>query len=181
MRLKTVARSDRLAIIAHGDRQEVILDIGVFDPALVRMKAQASNWFDAPRPLPVRSHCAPTNALPQRLPVFVKGYRLAGRKLHIDLKVILQVRPHTLAVGNNVDPMLLQMLGRSDPRQRLRSLGELIDEAAMITSRPARMTSMPARVSTSTPTARLPSITILRAKPRAMWTCRPPSPVSDRR
>ena len=39
---------------------------GYSTPAFDRMKAQASNWFDAPGPFPVNSHCAPTQALPQR-------------------------------------------------------------------------------------------------------------------
>ena len=59
----------------------------------------------------------PDQCLAPKVPVFVKGYRLASRKLHIDLQVILQVRPHALAVGDNLDPVFAKMLGRSDPRQ----------------------------------------------------------------
>jgi hypothetical protein len=50
MGLEPVALRDGGAVIAHGDGQEMELDVRIGDPARERMKPQASNWFDAPRP-----------------------------------------------------------------------------------------------------------------------------------
>ncbi len=52
----------------------------------------------------------------------------------------------------------------------IRSFGELIDEAAIMTSRRARMVEKVRPASISTPTARLPSSTILRARPLTSLT-----------
>ena len=66
MGLEAVPLGRRAAVVAHRERQEMELDVGIIDPGRERMKPQLSNWFEAPGPRLPSSHRTPTHALPGR-------------------------------------------------------------------------------------------------------------------
>jgi hypothetical protein len=115
MGLKTMPARRRLAIIAHGDGQEVILDIGIFDTRFGADKGTSLELVAGPQPLARQKPLRADGGLAPEVPVFIQRHRLAGLKLHIDFKVILQVRAHARTICHNLDPVFLQMRGRADP------------------------------------------------------------------
>ena len=117
MRLKPVAFGGGLPVIAHSNRQEVILDIGIFNP---RLRPDEGRAFELVR----RAHAGfreqplrANHGLGKDVPVLVQRDWLAGGHLDIQFKVVLQVLAHTGAVGDHLDTMLCQMGRRADARQ----------------------------------------------------------------
>ena len=117
MGLKPMPFGCGLAIIAHRDRQEVILDIGVFDTGFGPDKG---GRFKLVR----RAHASfgeqplrPDHRLREDIPMLVERDGLACRHLDVQLKMVLQVLTDTRAVRHNVDPVFRQMGRRANARQ----------------------------------------------------------------
>ena len=104
-----------LPIIAHGNRQEVILDVGIFHALIRPDKATGLKLVGRAKALLGQKPLRPDQRLAPNVPVFVKRYRLGGLILHVDLKMVLQVRPHTGAVRHDVNPVILQMRRIANP------------------------------------------------------------------
>ena len=63
MRLEAVRLGRRLAVVAHGGGDEMVLDVGVVDAGRGAHEGGASKWLVAPRPVLKNSHSAPISAL----------------------------------------------------------------------------------------------------------------------
>ena len=105
-------------------------------PARERMKPQDSKWLVAPRPVLEEQPLQPDHALREPVQLRVERDRLRGLQLEIDLEMVLQVLAHAGQGVHHVDAGSLQTSPGPMP-ESCSSFGELMAEAAMITSRRA--------------------------------------------
>lgn len=169
MRLEPMALRRRLAVIADGDGQEMILDIGLLD---ARRRAQEGAGFEL-----VGSAEAGFEEHPLRAdnPLHVPGQpgverdRLQAGLLEIEFHMVLQVGADARPVVFHLYAHLLQMLPGADAGEH-QQFRELKEDAETITSRFALTISILPPRSISTPVARPFSITTLRAKQRISST-----------
>ena len=111
-----VALNGGPAVIAHGNRQEVVLDIGVFD---ARMAADEGGTFELVRGTGATTRQKPAAAypgLPEKVPVTVEGNRLFRGHLDVDLEMVLEVRADAGRVPDHLDPVGSEVCTRTDAR-----------------------------------------------------------------
>jgi hypothetical protein len=114
MGLKPVPLRRRLAVITHGDGQEMELDVGIVQP---RARADETAGLEIVRCAQTLAGEQPLRAdqrLAPKRPIGRKADGLGGGVLDVKLEVILQVRAHARAVGDHGNSVLGQMLARSN-------------------------------------------------------------------
>jgi hypothetical protein len=84
MHLEAMALGHGLAIVAHRDRQEVILDVGIVHPAVGADEGTALELVRSTKPSAGEQPLRPHRRLAQKVPVFVKRYRMLRGILHVD-------------------------------------------------------------------------------------------------
>ena len=67
MRLEAVAAHGGLAVVAHGERQEVELDVGIVDAGGGAQEGRALELVRGTEAAAQDSHCAPISAFEMRL------------------------------------------------------------------------------------------------------------------
>ena len=117
MGLEPMAFRCGLAIVAHRNGQEVILNIRVVDSLVRPNEGGTFKLVRRPKASLAKEPLRPNPGLAQKVPIFEQGNRLLRGKLKLELQVILQVLTHTGAIRNHLDAMFRQMFGRADTRQ----------------------------------------------------------------
>ena len=165
MRLEAVPAHRRLAVVAHRERQEMKLDVGIFDPGPRAHEGRRSRTGSTRRARAGdSSHCAPISALRQQVVVAIERDRLRARLLDVDLEMVLQVaadaragrrRPRCRARPDaraGADPRQHQQLRRVDRGRRQDHLAPRRDDLApppraisTPVARPSRSTTRSAR------------------------------------
>jgi hypothetical protein len=154
MGLKAMSLGGGLAVIAHGDGQEVVLDVRIVHALVGPDEGAAFKLVRRPKPGAGEQPLRADDRLAPEVPVFVKRYRQLRCKLHVDFQMVLQVRPDARPVRHHLDtvrfsdapaspiPDSIRSLRRVDRRGRKDHLGPL----ARITSiLPPRSTSTRSR------------------------------------
>ncbi|ENN86115.1 hypothetical protein RHSP_32539 [Rhizobium freirei PRF 81] len=124
MHLEAVAPGRRLAVIADGNRQEVILDIRLLDAGRRAQERTGFELVGGAEPL------LEEQPLRARDPLHVPGqpgierHRLHADLLEIEFHMVLQVRADARSVELHLDPHVAQVLTRSDAgeHQQLRGV-----------------------------------------------------------
>ena len=117
MHLKAMPLRRGLAIIAHGNRQEMILDIGIIDPRRRADKGAGLKLVRGPKPLFGEQPLRPDQRLAPEIPVFIERDRQLRGELEIDLHMVLQIGPDAGPVCDNLNPMRRQMARIANARQ----------------------------------------------------------------
>ena len=106
MGLEAVALGRRLAVIADRDRQEVILDVRVFDACFRTQEGSALEMVGGTEPGFEQQPFETDQALGEQVQLRVKADRLGAFLLDIELKMVLQIGTDAGAVRQNLDTML---------------------------------------------------------------------------
>ena len=118
MRLKPMALRQRLAVIGHGERQEVVLQIRIVDAGRGCARSRRiSKWFVAPEPVMAQQPAHADPRLGQRAHRRIERDRLATLHLEIEFQMVLQVLAHAWQLLHHLDAERAQFLGRPDPGQ----------------------------------------------------------------
>ena len=111
-----------VAVVAHGGGQEMVLDVGPFDP---RPGADEGTGFEVvggAEPVLEQDPADPDQQLGKRPQLAVEGDRLAAAELKVDLQVVLQVLADPGQIVGDRDPGRAQHRARADARE-LQDLG----------------------------------------------------------
>ena len=114
MGLKAVAFRRRLAVIAHGDGQEVILDVGIFHPRFRADEGAGLELVRSAEPLAGEQPLRADDSLAPEVPVLEQGDRQARGELQVKFHVVLQVRAHLRAVEDDGDAEAGEVVGGTD-------------------------------------------------------------------
>ena len=106
-----------LAVVTDGQRQEVILDVGVIHRIGGPDKSAAFELVGRAKPGLLQQPFHADPAFAQQVIVCIKRDRFQRLVLHIDFKMVLQVRTDPRPVGQGRDAVLAQVVGRPDARQ----------------------------------------------------------------
>ena len=118
MGLEAVSARGTAAVVVHGDRQEVILQVRVLDTGAAADEAARLEVAGGAQAL-AEEH--PVDADLQLVPGLerrVERHRLLAGVLDVDLQVVLQVLADARAVGRHRDAMGAQVVGRADAREQ---------------------------------------------------------------
>src|SRR6185312_16701269 len=151
MRLIAVTGSRRRPVVAHRNRQKVVLQVGMENARLAADKAARLEMVRAAEALAGQDPFDADLQLGERVRRAVKRDRLLAGILHVSLDVVLQVLTDARQVLDDGDAERLERVGVADPRQHEHLWG--VDRAALkITSRLTRAVATRPPLRYSTPT-----------------------------
>ena len=103
MRLETVRLGGGPAVVAHGGRDEMVLDIGVVDARRGAHERGRLEMVGGAKPRLEEQPFGADQCLRNRIEDRVEGDRLDRFLLDVELQMILQIAPDTGAVGDDFD------------------------------------------------------------------------------
>ena len=112
--LEAVALGGGLAVVAHGEGQEVVLDVRVLHAGAGADEAAGFEVVGGAEAIPEQEPARADQALGDKVPVAVERDRLAALHLQVDLQMVLQVGADAGPVGDHIDAVLLQVLAGAD-------------------------------------------------------------------
>ncbi len=94
----------RSAVVGHGHRQEVILDIRVLDPRPAADESARLKVIGGPQAVLAQNPAHADERLAERIHMLVQRDRLFARHLEIKLQVVLQVLTHSRQIVHHRNP-----------------------------------------------------------------------------
>ena len=117
MGLKAMPIGRRLAVITNGDRQEVILNIGIVDTRFGAHKGGAFKLVGGAKTGFEEQPLSADHRLGKQIQLRIERNRLGAGLLDIQFQMILQIAANAWTVGQNLDSVFAQMFSRPNPRQ----------------------------------------------------------------
>ncbi len=117
MRLEAVRLGRGLAVVAHGGRDEMILDVGVVDAGRRAHEGCRLEMVGGAEAGLEEQPFGADQRLGERVEDRIERDRLERFLLDVEFHMVLQIAPDAGAVGDDLDAVALQLLGRSDARQ----------------------------------------------------------------
>ena len=115
MRLEAVAVGVGFAVVAHGDRKKVVLDVRIVDAGSGPNEGAGFELVRCSRTGFEKEPSCADQRLSDQVPVFVERDRLNALLLNVDFGVVLKIPAHTAPVGDNLDVQVRQFSSGTDP------------------------------------------------------------------
>ena len=106
VRLKAMTLCGRLAVIAHGNRQKVILDVGIIHAGGRANKRTAFELIAGSGSGAIEKPTGADISLAHQVPVSKQANGLRGGGLNVEFQMILQILAHTRTVRDHRNLML---------------------------------------------------------------------------
>jgi hypothetical protein len=117
MGLEAVALDRGAPVVAHGERQEVVLDVGVLDAGAGAHEGGRLELVGGAEPRLGEEPARADQRLGDQVVVAVEGDRLGRGLLDVDLEVVLEVRADAGAVGDDGEAVLGEVGGGAYARE----------------------------------------------------------------